>query len=34
MVMVHMFRYLLQNEGTAGFMEHMFRYWKTNHWLP
>ena len=32
--MAHMFRYSLHNGGSAGFMEHLFRYWLTNHWLP
>ena len=31
--MVHMFRYSLHIGGSAGFTEHIFRYWLTNHWL-
>ena len=30
---VHMFRYPLHIVGSAGFTEHIFRYWLTNHWL-
>ena len=29
----YIFRYLLLIGGSAWFMEHIFRYWLTNHWL-